>query len=149
MEFRWKIGDTWYSNDPQDKNENKKVQKPTSGDLIDEIISEYERKGGFENLEGKGKPLDIRYNPSDEYLFNNVLKNANVLPPWLELQHEIRDSICELIATMKRNETQDLQSKIDVINKKIKLFNSKCPVTSLQKPLVTKETIEQQYTKWL
>lgn len=151
MELRWKIGETWYSNQGQDKHadEQKIPNNRTTGDHLDEIISKYEQKGGFADLEGKGKPLEIPFNPSDAYLFNKMLKNANVMPPWLELQHEIRDLIGILLSSMKENQSINIPADLKGINKKIKLYNSKCPIPSLQKPLLTQDTIELQYAKWL
>ena len=48
--------------------------------------------GEFDNLPGKGKPLqleDDRHIPQDIRLAHKILKNADCLPPELELRKEI------------------------------------------------------------
>ncbi len=66
------------------------------GNWLDEIYNDFGKRGGFENLPGKGKSIEIK---SDDPL-TSVLHNANVLPPWLELQHEIRDSMFALMTRL-------------------------------------------------
>ncbi len=60
--------------------------------LAEQRILEAQRKGEFENLAGKGKPLefaDYGSLPEDLRMSYHVLKNANVLPPEAELVKEI------------------------------------------------------------
>lgn len=61
--------------------------------IAEERIREAVRRGEFENLPGRGKPLkleDDRHIPDDLRLAYKVLKNADCLPPELELKKEIR-----------------------------------------------------------
>lgn len=60
--------------------------------IIEEKIKEAQERGEFDNLPGKGKPLDLDDEngiPEDLRLAYKVLKNANCLPPELELRKEI------------------------------------------------------------
>jgi hypothetical protein len=60
--------------------------------LAEQRIVEAQRKGEFENLAGKGKPLELAdYStlPEDLRMAYHVLKNANVLPPEAELLKDI------------------------------------------------------------
>ncbi|MSP41454.1 MAG: DUF1992 domain-containing protein [Deltaproteobacteria bacterium] len=60
--------------------------------LAEQRIREAQRKGEFENLAGKGKPLDLADHstlPEDLRMAYHVLKNANVLPPEAELLKDI------------------------------------------------------------
>lgn len=62
-----------------------KVAERKIQDAIDE--------GKLDNLPGKGKPLDLDVEagvPLHQRLANQVLKNANVLPEWVQLQKEIQ-----------------------------------------------------------
>lgn len=62
------------------------------GRIAEERILEAQRRGEFENLPGHGKPLqldDDTHVPEDLRLAYKVLKNANCLPPELELKKEI------------------------------------------------------------
>lgn len=62
--------------------------------IVEERIRVAQKKGQFDNLEGCGKPLpqDVIGDtvPEDLRLSYRILKNADCLPPEVELQHEIR-----------------------------------------------------------
>ncbi|WP_255295659.1 J-domain-containing protein [Bacillus cereus] len=70
---------------------DEKVWSYTYEDHISSIVKQAEKKGAFDNLPGKGKPLnldkDLSYNP-DKQLYR-TLKNNHVLPKWIELSKEI------------------------------------------------------------
>jgi hypothetical protein len=60
--------------------------------IAEQRILEAQRKGEFDNLPGKGKPLeleDMTWVPDDLRIGYHVLKNANVLPPEAELRKDI------------------------------------------------------------
>ena len=61
--------------------------------IIEKRIQEAQEKGDFDNLPGKGKPIpleDDRNIPEELRLTYKILKNADCLPPELELRKEIR-----------------------------------------------------------
>jgi len=61
--------------------------------IAEERIREAIQRGEFENLPGSGKPLkfdDELHIPDDLRMAYKVLKNADCLPPELELKKEIR-----------------------------------------------------------
>jgi hypothetical protein len=71
--------------------------------IAEERIREAVQRGEFENLPGSGKPLELeddRHIPDDLRLAYKVLKNADCLPPELELKREISTAE-ELLATLK------------------------------------------------
>jgi hypothetical protein len=60
--------------------------------LVEERILEAQRAGAFDNLPGKGKPLqldDESWVPEELRVAYHVLKNARVLPPEAELLKDI------------------------------------------------------------
>jgi hypothetical protein len=60
--------------------------------LAEQRILEAQRNGEFDDLAGKGKPLpleDLNTVPEDLRMAYHVLKNANVLPPEVELLKDI------------------------------------------------------------
>ena len=60
--------------------------------IAEERIREAQQAGAFDNLPGKGKPLvleDLSNVPEDLRMAYHILKNAQVLPPEVELQKEI------------------------------------------------------------
>lgn len=60
--------------------------------IAEERILEAQRAGEFDDLPGKGKPLqldDLSWVPEDLRIGYHILKNAHVLPPEAELLKEI------------------------------------------------------------
>jgi hypothetical protein len=60
--------------------------------IVEERIRAAQRKGAFDNLEGSGKPLDLdedRHIPEDLRLAHKILKNADCVPPEIELRKEV------------------------------------------------------------
>ncbi len=60
--------------------------------LAERKILEAMERGEFDDLPGKGKPLDLSYDPmvpEELRIAYKMLKNAGCLPPELELHNEI------------------------------------------------------------
>ena len=71
--------------------------------LAEERIRDAIQRGEFDNLPGRGKPLNLeddRHIPEDLRLAYKVLKNADCLPPELELKKEISKAE-ELLSSME------------------------------------------------
>ena len=71
--------------------------------IIEERIRKAQKKGVFENLEGAGKPLKLEEDShiaEDLRLAHKILKNANCLPPEVELKKEIQRTE-DLLSGMK------------------------------------------------
>lgn len=61
--------------------------------LVEERIQAAMKAGAFENLPGRGKPLQLEDNPFvplELRLAYKVLANANVAPDWIELDKNVR-----------------------------------------------------------
>ena len=61
--------------------------------IIEERIRKAQKKGLFENLKGAGKPLKLEedsHSAENLRLAHKILKNANCLPPEIELKKEIQ-----------------------------------------------------------
>jgi len=66
---------------------------PGLQDIIEKKIKEAQEKGEFDNLPGKGEPLKLEDDggvPEDLRMAYRILKNADCLPPEIELKKEIR-----------------------------------------------------------
>jgi DnaJ homologue, subfamily C, member 28, conserved domain len=60
--------------------------------IAEQRILEAQRNGAFDNLPGKGRPLeleDLSWVPEELRVGYHVLKNAHVLPPEAELRKDI------------------------------------------------------------
>jgi hypothetical protein len=74
--------------------------------LIEERIKKAQVEGAFENLPGSGQPLhleDDQHIPEDLRMAHKVLKNADCLPPEVQLRKEIRTTE-DLLAGMTDTE---------------------------------------------
>jgi len=70
--------------------------------IIESRIKKAQEQGAFEDLPGCGQPLKIeddRHIPEDLRMAHKVLKNADCLPPEVQLRKEIRTTE-ELLAGM-------------------------------------------------
>jgi DnaJ family protein C protein 28 len=72
---------------------------------IDQKIREAQERGDFDNLPGKGKPLDLTPNPyaREQELAFKVLKDAGYAPEWIELDKAIRGKADRARATLLRH----------------------------------------------
>ena len=73
--------------------------------LIEALIKEAQERGQFDNLPGKGKPIDLTdyFNtPEDIRVAQSVLKNAGMIPAEVDLLQEIA-ILNETLKTMKDN----------------------------------------------
>lgn len=73
-------------------------------DLIEELIQEGIDNGLFDNLRGKGKPLNLNKNPyvGDMELANELLKENDLPPVWILQRNEILAKIAKLRAEIER-----------------------------------------------
>jgi len=79
--------------------------------LVEDRIKKAQKRGDFENLHGAGQPLNLcddRHIPEDLRLAYKILKNADCLPPEIELKKEIlrtEDLLADIQDTAQRYRT--------------------------------------------
>ncbi|MDY6854871.1 MAG: DnaJ family domain-containing protein [Thermodesulfobacteriota bacterium] len=111
------------------------------------IIEAY-KKGEFDNLSGKGKPLNLESDsriPEELRTAYKILKNANVLPPEVELAKKIQ-SIEALLSSI--TDDRERYEKIKILNMKIMEFNlmRKGPIPLGKEQFYYKKLIEKNYS---
>lgn len=117
-------------------------------DLIGDILKEYTKTGGMDNLPGAGKPLPAEYFSGDLFQhFQRIANEAGHKPHWLQLQHDIRDGIQEAIVLLNKKKRSDVQLKVALLNDKIHKFNQICP-PPLQKGSVRAENLDAALERW-
>ncbi|MBW8012152.1 MAG: DUF1992 domain-containing protein [Chloroflexi bacterium] len=120
---------------------------------IEEIIQQAIEAGEFDDLPGKGKPLDLDENPfidPEWRLAYNMLKQNNFAPEWVEARQEIEEPLAAARAALARswtwrwdvlNETQPealvqaewekaisrFSKTVDELNQKIADYNLQIP----------------------
>ncbi len=92
--------------------------------IAEQRIQEAMERGEFDNLPGAGKPLtleDDSHLPADLRIAYKILKNADCLPPELELRKEIRTTE-ELLAGIQ--DTQEKYRQMKKLNYLILKLNT-------------------------
>jgi hypothetical protein len=95
------------------------------GRLIENKIHEAIERGEFDNLPGKGKPLDLTeyFNtPSDLRLGYAMLKSTGHVPIEVELRHEIEALEARLAACTDARQCEALRREINGLSLKLKLM---------------------------
>ena len=71
---------------------------------IDQEVREAQQSGKFDNLPGRGKPIDLTPNPfaQGQELAFKILKDAGYAPEWIELDKAIRLKLERARATLLR-----------------------------------------------
>lgn len=69
---------------------------------IDQQIREAQDRGAFDQLPGRGRPLDLTPNPfaQDQELAFKILRDAGYAPEWIELDKVIRGKLKTALATL-------------------------------------------------
>ena len=81
--------------------------------IVETLIREAQARGEFDNLPGKGKPIDLTdyfNSPEDVRVAQAMLKNAGMVPVEIELLQEIA-ALKELLATTGVESEKDQISK--------------------------------------
>jgi hypothetical protein len=99
--------------------------------IVEKRIQEAQRKGEFDNLPGRGKPIDFeedRHIPEDLRLAYKILKNADCLPPEIEEKKEIRQMEDMLANIPDEKEKYKLIKKINYKIMKLNMQGNKSPL---------------------
>jgi hypothetical protein len=111
--------------------------------IVERRIKEAEEKGDFKELPGKGRPLELEDDsrvPEDLRLAYKILKNADCIPPEIQLKKDIR-RMEDMLTDIK--DEREKYRQIKRINYKIMKLN----MMGKKSPLL--EENEIYYTKIL
>jgi len=132
--------------------------------LIDQKIREAMEQGEFDDLPGKGKPIDTSENPFEDpemRLAHRMLRNAGFAPSWIEERKDI-DSEFEIarkemsrVWTVRQNALGTeheaaartrwekaltaFREKVAELNRRITKWNLKVPAAGFQRQLIDAE----------
>ncbi|HIP72312.1 MAG TPA: DUF1992 domain-containing protein [Anaerolineae bacterium] len=89
---------------PTEQAEHHYRMRHERSDLIEELIQEGRERGLFDDLPGKGKPLDLQKNPyeKDMELANKLLKDNDLPPAWILQRNNILADISQLRTDIRR-----------------------------------------------
>jgi len=122
--------------------------------FTEKSIREAIAKGEFDNLAGKGQPLDLSENPFEDpdlRTVHRLLRNAGFAPAWLEERKDIEAQFKAAHTTLSRawklygptnvspNETAwernvaEFREKIEALRRRVTVYNLKAPATIFQR----------------
>lgn len=108
------------------------------GNASDEIIKRSMEEGAFDNLPGKGKPLNLDENPhesEDWQLAYHLLQNNGFSLPWMDLRKEIDQAIDQArIDAMQAKESGQWHEYQVVFKKQLEALNQRIFQYNLQAP---------------
>jgi hypothetical protein len=129
------------SNDPPDTSGawNPWLQ-PAREPLIDRQLREAREAGAFDDLPFQGEriPIDDNTAAGDWALANHILKNANMVPPWIATDREVRDLTARRDAVLERaprsataiareRDRGELTRIVEEANRAIAILNNEAP----------------------
>lgn len=83
--------------------------------IVEDKIQEAMERGEFDNLPGKGKPIDLTEyfeTPEDIRLAQSVLKNAGMTSREVDLLKEIAELKQILVAVLEERKKQEIERQI-------------------------------------
>ena len=85
--------------------------------IVEALIQEAQERGEFDNLPGKGKPIDLSSyfeTPEDVRLAQSVLKNAGMTSPEVQLLKEISELRQVLAAVIDAKKKEEIQKQMQL-----------------------------------
>jgi DnaJ family protein C protein 28 len=133
--------------------------------LIDKKIREAMERGEFENLAGKGEPIDLSENPYEDpdwRTAHRMLRNAGFAPAWIEERKDIdaelavaRSNLARVWTVRQNARNTEHESSANVrwqkgldtfrervaeLNRRINAWNLKAPAVGFQRKRIDVET---------
>jgi hypothetical protein len=90
--------------------------------IVEERILKAQKKGEFADLDGSGKPLNFNVNwhvPEELRLAYKILKNADCVPPEIELKKEIKQTEDLLAGMQETSEKYRILKKLNFLIMKL------------------------------
>lgn len=90
--------------------------------IVEERILRAQKKGDFKNLPGSGKPLvfqDNHFIPEELRLAYKILKNADCIPPEIEIKKKIKQTEDLLAGMRETSEKYRLLKKLNFLIMKL------------------------------
>ena len=113
--------------------------------IIEKRIQEAQKRGDFDNLPGKGKPIPIEddsHIPEDLRLAYKILKNANCVPPEIQLKKDIRKMEDMLENMSDEKETYRLIKRINFKIMQLNMMRKTSPLLG-DKEIYYKKVLEK------
>lgn len=128
----------------------------------EKLLREAIEKGEFDNLPGKGQPLDLSENPFEDpdlRTVHRLMRNAGFAPAWIEARKEIdaqyeqarvklerawnlfgRQQTREGLPEWERN-LREFRETAAELNQRIRLYNLKAPASVFHRVVIDPEKV--------
>ena len=133
--------------------------------MAEKMLREAIESGEFDNLPGKGKPIDLSENPFEDpdlRVVHKLLRDAGFAPAWIEERKDI-DAEFELarttlsrawalykptgrspnVAAWGRN-VQEFRGKSAELNSRIKIYNLKAPAAVFHRRVIDADKVIEE-----
>jgi hypothetical protein len=114
--------------------------QPAREPLIDRQLREAREAGAFDDLPFQGEriPIDDDSAAGDWALANHILRNANMVPPWIATDRAVRDLLARRDAVLERapragssiareRDRRELTRVVEEANRTIAVLNNEAP----------------------
>ena len=114
--------------------------------VVDKLIRESMERGEFDDLAGKGEPVDLSENPFEDpelRTAHRLLRNAGFAPAWVEERKDIEARLLQAQTTLLRarelyrdeipkgarwqRAVQEFRETVAELNQRIRVYNLKAP----------------------
>ena len=130
--------------------------------LTEKSIREAIEKGEFDNLAGKGKPLDLSENPFEDpdlRTVHRLLRNAGFAPAWIEERKDIEAQFEVARTTLARawrlygshakasnsdaweRNVAEFRVRVAELRQRVQIYNLKAPATIFHKRLLDADAL--------
>ena len=136
--------------------------------LTEKSIREAIEKGEFDNLPGKGQPLDLSENPSEDpdlRTVHRLLRNAGFAPAWIEERKDIEaqfDLACTTLARAWRiyrpdgvspsddaweRNVAEFRARVIELRQRVQIYNLKAPAAIFHKRQLDPDAVIEEIKK--
>jgi DnaJ family protein C protein 28 len=136
--------------------------------MVEKMLREAIEAGEFDNLPGKGQPVDLRENPfedADLRVVHKLLRDAGFAPAWIEEQKDIAATFEAARQTLTRawkiyrpggvspnspaweRNVAEFREKAAELNCRVKLYNLKVPAAVFQRRMFYADKVIESITQ--
>jgi DnaJ homolog subfamily C member 28 len=136
------------------------MNRPES--LTERKLREAIENGEFDDLPGKGEPIDLKENPFEDpdlRVVHRLLRNAGFAPAWIEERKDIDAELAAAQRTLSRSwelfgeggkapsetewerSTREFREKAVELNQRVRIYNLKAPAAVFHRRQVDAENI--------
>src|SRR3989440_5485370 len=114
--------------------------------IAERKIREAMAEGAFDNLEGKGRPLDLSEDPYEDpslRMGHRLLRNNGFAPAWIEEAKDLECAVESLRQEIRQRQriTDAIRKRVTEINRRILEHNLKTPATQFHLRTVYPESL--------